>query len=123
MTEFIEIMEMILENVAEIAEVVFAVVGVLIILVNFVKGLYYYLKNDKRSKFVLAEGYTMGLEFLMAGEIIHTVIAKDLSTVIFVGAVVVVRVALTLLLHWEVQCEKKDEKEEREEAERHMKQS
>ena len=123
MAEFIEIMEMILENVAEIAEVVFAVVGVLIILVNFFKGLYYYLKNDKRSKFVLAEGYTMGLEFLMAGEIIHTVIAKDLSSVIFVGAVVVVRVALTLLLHWEVQCEKKEEKEEREEAERHMKQS
>ena len=121
MAEFIEIMEMILENVAEIAEVVFAVVGVLIILVNFFKGLYYYLKNDKRSKFVLAEGYTMGLEFLMAGEIIHTVIAKDLSSVIFVGAVVVVRVALTLLLHWEVQCEKKEEKEEREEAERHMK--
>ena len=50
MAEFIEIMEMILENVAEIAEVMFAVVGVLIILVNFFKGLYYYLKNDKRSK-------------------------------------------------------------------------
>ncbi len=123
MAEFIEVMEMILENVTEIAEVLFAVIGVLIIIVNFFKGLYYYLKNDKTSKFVLAEGYTMGLEFLMAGEILHTVIAKDLSSVIFVGAIVVVRVALTLLLHWEVQCEKKEEKEEREEAEKHLKQS
>ena len=118
MAEFIEVMERILENITEIAEVLFAVIGVVIIIVNFFKGLVLYLKNNRTSKFVLAEGYTMGLEFLMAGEILHTVIAKDLSSVIFVCAIVVVRVALTLLLHWEVQCEKKEEKEEREEAEK-----
>ena len=52
-------------------------------------------------KLDLAESMALGLEFMLGGEILRTVIAHELSDILLVGAIIVLRVALTLLIHWE----------------------
>ena len=52
---------------------------------------------------------TLALEFMLGGEILRTVIAHELSDILIVGAIIVLRVALTLLIHWESKHLEEDE--------------
>ena len=54
----------------------------------------------------------MALEFKLGGEILRTVVARDMSDIIQVGAIIILRAALTLLIHWEIKNEEEHEKED-----------
>ena len=47
----------------------------------------------------------MGLEFKLGSEILRTVIVRDLSEIAIVGCIIVLRAALTFLIHWEIKEE------------------
>ena len=114
MVEILEILERILKLVVEIAIVLFEYVGVAVIVIAGIKGLILALKRDYHAKIEMGEGLTLGLGFLMRGEILRTVIANDFREIEIVAGIVVLRIALTLLLHWEMKNEKKELKEEEE---------
>lgn len=88
--------------------------GVLIVLLTAVKCLYGYLRGRAHLRIELAEGISLALLFKMGGEVLRTVIVRTWDELAILGAIVVIRGALTFLLHWEV----KNEKAERD-AERH----
>ena len=52
----------------------------------------------------------LGLEFKLGSEILRTVVVRELSEVALVAAIIVLRAALTFLIHWEIKVEKEGDK-------------
>lgn len=68
-------------------------------------------KNKKSSiKIVLANYLALGLEFMLAAEILKTVtINREWSEIIVLGSIVILRAAISLLLYIELSYEEKKE--------------
>ena len=67
---------------------------------------FFFLKNENLSV-DLGEGIALTLEFLLAAEVLHTVVADEISDLILLGALVVFRAIMTVEIHWELSHEKK----------------
>ena len=113
-----EFLQHCLHLLIEYAILGFEFVGVSVMIVAGVKNLFNYVRRDIRVPLVLAKGIAMGLEFMLIGEILRTVVAHDISEIIPVACIVVIRVALTVLIHWEI---KEEEREIEHEMEKHSK--
>lgn len=50
----------------------------------------------------MANGLATSLEFKMAAEILKTVLVRDLNELVVLGAVVLLRALLSLLIHFEM---------------------
>ena len=50
----------------------------------------------------------MGLEFKLGSEILRTVIVREWSEIAIVAGIIVLRSALTFLIHWEIKEEEKE---------------
>ena len=78
------------------------IMGIVVICIGAVRDFIdYFSGRGDNVKLDLAESMALGLEFMLGGEILRTVIAHELSDILLVGAIIVLRVALTLLIHWE----------------------
>ena len=55
----------------------------------------------------LAKGMALGLEFKLGSEILRTVVVRGLGEIVLVGAIILLRAALTLLIHWEIKTEER----------------
>ena len=62
-------------------------------------------RTPKNIKFQLAEGLATSLEFKMAAEILKTVLVRDLNELMVLGAVILLRALLSLLIHVEMKGE------------------
>jgi uncharacterized membrane protein len=47
----------------------------------------------------------LALEFKLASEIIKTAIVRDIAEIYVLGAIIIIRVILTLVIHWEIKTE------------------
>lgn len=105
-------MEHLLENIvyklAPVTISVLEIVGIMIILygsiaalVNF--GLNKFDLRENRTKIILGESLALALEFKLGGEIIKTVIVRNLEELLILGIIVALRVVLTFVIHWEVE--------------------
>lgn len=81
--------------------------GLTVIAVSALQAFYRWVKQDPQTRLKLAEGLAMALEFKLGSEILRTVIVRDMDEIIQVGAIIVLRAALTFLLHWEIKNEEK----------------
>ena len=66
-------------------------------------------KHHRNIKIDLANSLALGLEFKMGAEIIKTVLVRDLQELIVLAFIIALRAALTVLIHWEIKTEKKEE--------------
>ncbi len=101
-------LENLVKWMAEYSIVLFEVVGVVVIAAAGVCGVVNYIRRDPLTRLKLAKGMAMGLEFKLGGEILRTVVVRDLSEIIIVGAIILLRAALTFLIHWEIKNEEAD---------------
>ena len=62
-------------------------------------------------KITLAQALSLGLEFKMGAEIINTVVIREASELIILGAIILLRAILAIIIHWEIKTERKDEME------------
>ena len=90
------------------AIILFELTGVLVLVVTGAQGVFHYVKRDPLTRLKLAEGMAMGLEFKLGSEILRTVVVRDLSEIVIVGAIILLRAALTFLIHWEIKNVKKE---------------
>ena len=109
-----ETLELLLRHVVDAAIVCFEFVGVFVIILAGLRGIRDYVKKNPQIRLNLATG--MGLEFKLGSEILRTVIVRELSEIATVAAIIVLRAALTFLIHWEIKVEKADDEEPKEEA-------
>ena len=97
------LMELILEVLIPLCELM----GIFIVAVSAIAAFARYLRglftrNHENIKFELANGLALSLEFKMAAEILKTVLIRDLNELVVLGAVIVLRALLSLLIHVEM---------------------
>ena len=81
--------------------------GIFIVAIAVLQAFYQYLTGlfahkSYNFKFELAQGMASGLEFKMAAEILKTVLVRNLEELIILGAVILLRALLSLLIHFEM---------------------
>lgn len=100
-------LEFALDNIVEIAIIVFEFIGVGIIIFSGIRGFYLYLRRSPATKLTLAKGLAMGLEFKLGSEILRTVVVREWTEIATVAGIIALRAALTFLIHWEIKEEEK----------------
>ena len=88
------------------------IIGILIV---FGSGIYafckflmnMFTKKDFDLKNLLGRGLAMGLEFKMAAEILRTVLVQSMDELYMLGAIILLRTLLSLLIHYEIKSPKK----------------
>lgn len=105
-----EFLETTLENIANIAILLFEFIGVGIIIWAGIVGFYKYLRGCQDTRIALAKGLAMGLEFKMGSEILRTVVVREWREIGIVAGIIALRAALTFLIHWEIKEEEKEVK-------------
>ena len=89
------------------------IIGIFVVFWSGIYGFWQYFrimfmkkKFDLQSN--LARGLAMGLEFKMAAEILRTVLIQSLEELYMLGAVILLRALLSLLIHYEIRPHKGD---------------
>ena len=83
-------------------------IGSAIIVVTAIRALINLLRGKKDGiRLDLAQGIALALEFKLGGEVLRTVIVREWKELIILGAIIVLRGALTFLIHWEIGLETK----------------
>ncbi|MCI8889770.1 MAG: DUF1622 domain-containing protein [Eubacterium sp.] len=103
----IQLFETFLHQIVEIAILTFEFIGVGIIIYSGLQGFFLYLKRSPATKLTLAKGLAMGLEFKLGSEILRTVVVREWKEIATVAGIIVLRAALTFLIHWEIREEEK----------------
>ena len=81
--------------------------GIAVILISMVRGFIDYLRHNEYTRIELAQGIMLGLEFKIGSEVLRSVIVSGWSELATLGAVILLRSLLTVLLHWEIGVEEK----------------
>ena len=100
-----EIMHETLTSLVNLFVVILEFMGLIVIAYTAVKAFMEWIKHDRQTRLHLAEGLAMALEFKLGGEILRTVVVRDMTEILQVGAIIVLRAALTFLIHWEIKNE------------------
>ena len=83
-------------------------IGLGILVISAVKALIGILSSKKDNvRLKLMEGISTALEFLLCGEVIKTITSVKLESMLYTAAVMLLRAAMTVLLHWEIKNEEK----------------
>lgn len=90
------------------------IIGVIVMLFSVVRALVGIFKKEKTARLKLAQGIALSLEFEMGGEILHVVMARKWEELLVLGAVILLRGAMAVLIHWEIKGHKRDVNEENE---------
>lgn len=103
--EWMEYLHTALDVAVDLGIVLFEWVGVAVLVVSGVLGVVNYIRRDPETRLKLAQGLAMALEFKLGGEILRTVVVRELLEIAVVGAIILLRAALTFLIHWEIKNE------------------
>jgi len=95
----------VLTILVEAAILMFEYVGVAVLIAAGVQGIWCYIHHDPMTRLKLAKGMAMGLEFKLGSEILRTVVVREFTEILIVGSIILLRAALTLLIHWEIKTE------------------
>ena len=101
------ILEHLIETVLPYIIAVLEIMDILVVAWSAIHAFWEYIQNTFMHKkldlqFHLANGLATALEFKMAAEILKTVLVKDLSELLVLGAVILLRAILSVLIHFEM---------------------
>ncbi len=88
-------------------------IGIGVLVYTVFKALISLLQKHERVRLDLAEGIALSLEFKLGGELLRTVVVREWEELLILGAVVLLRAAMTFLIQWEIRIEKKHAEERR----------
>ena len=78
-------------------------------MVYAVRATFALFKSTYKCKRLLSTGITTALSFLLGGEVLKTIVAPDWKDIGMTCAILLMRAAVTVLLHWEHQQEEPEE--------------
>ena len=105
--EFLTQAESIFSYVVQAGILLCEAAGVIVLLISVVKSIVKYFKHAGSLRLDLAKGIALALEFKMGGEVLRTVIVREWSELAILGAIILLRGALTFLINWEIKNEEK----------------
>jgi uncharacterized membrane protein len=88
-------------------------IGVIVLMGAVIKGVIDILRKNEHARLNLVEGIALSVGFKIGGELLRTVIVRDWDEIILLGAVILLRAAMTFLIQWEIRLEKKNKEEKR----------
>ena len=94
-----------LNNIVDVAIMLFEFMGVVVIIASGIRGIISYIRHDPLTRLNLAKGMAMGLEFKLGSEILRTVVVREFNEIFIVAGIIALRAVLTLLIHWEIKNE------------------
>jgi len=97
------------------AILIIEMIGVGVLVWAVVRALIKLFCRGDKLRLELAEGIALALEFKMGGELLRTVIVREWQELLILGAIILLRAALTFLIHWEIRIERKQQQSEGEE--------
>lgn len=100
-----ELLHGLLNSLVDVAITLFEFIGVLVIIAAGLRGIFGTITRSPMTRLNLARGMAMGLEFKLGSEILRTVVVREFSEILTVGAIILLRAALTFLIHWEIKNE------------------
>ena len=106
-----EYLEEVLQQIVQLAILLFEYIGVLVIVFAGVRGIVNYIRRNPETRLILAKGLAMGLEFKLGSEILRTVVVRELQEIFIVAGIIALRAVLTFLIHWEIKNEEKESQE------------
>ena len=112
----LEVLEHAMHVVVEYAAIILELCGICVLVASGIKAFIGWLQK-KDVSLPLAQGIALALQFKMGGEVLHTVIVREWTDIARIGAIIVLRVILTLLIHWEIKNETAENKLEMQEKE------
>ena len=110
MEAIVHFLEDVVHFAAQIGITFTELAGIAILLITVVKAIIGYFRKNEHLRLDLAEGIALALEFKLGGEVLRTVIVREWTELLILGAIIALRGALTLLIHWEISVEEKREK-------------
>ncbi len=84
-------------------------IGVAVLLFTVARSVISLIKHGGHVRLQLAEGIALALEFKMGGELLRTVIVREWHELLILGSIILLRAAMTFLIHWEIRNEKKSD--------------
>ena len=110
MEAIVHFLEDVVHFAAQIGITLTEMAGIAILLITVGKAIVGYFRKNEHLRLDLAEGIALALEFKLGGEVLRTVIVREWTELLILGAIIALRGALTLLIHWEISVEEKREK-------------
>ncbi|MBU5331649.1 DUF1622 domain-containing protein [Anaerocolumna aminovalerica] len=101
----VEILHELLSKVVDYAIFFFEFMGVIVLILAGIRGVINYFRKNPLTRLNLAKGMAMGLEFKLGSEILRTVVVRDVWEILTVAGIIILRAALTFLIHWEIKTE------------------
>ena len=98
----------VLTNVVSISTFLLEMAGIIVLITTSTKCFIKWLQKKKHVQLDLAHGTALALTFKMGGEVLRTVVVREWQELGILGAIIVLRAALTIMLHWEIKNEEKD---------------
>lgn len=96
-----EIVETYFRTIINYAILAVEIVGVAMLLVTAIQALGVVFKSKEKSRHMLADGITTALSFLLASEVMKTIITPDWEEIGMTCAILLMRAGMTVLIHWE----------------------
>ncbi len=102
------LISIIVPNIAHVLELI----GVFIIVYSALKtfGRYairFFDFSDETIKIEFSQSLAMALEFKLGAEILKTLVIRTIDELIILASIVILRAALTLIIHWEIESDSK----------------
>lgn len=99
------------DTVVEYAVLLIELIGVGVILFAVGRAVYDVFRRNRLVRLSLAEGIALALEFKLGAELLRTLTVREWNELLILGAVILLRAAMTFLIQWEIRLEKKSEQE------------
>ena len=97
----------VLTNVVAICTFMLEMAGIIVLITTSVKCFVKWLQKKNHVQLDLAHGTALALTFKMGGEVLRTVVVREWQELGILGAIIALRAALTIMLHWEIKSEEK----------------
>ena len=109
-----EILHHLLHEVVTYSAMGFEWIGVIIVAISGVRGVIELFKKNPDIDLHLSQGMAVALQFMLCAEIVKLITIGDLIDIILVLGIVVLHIAITLLVAYELKHKKHERHEYRE---------
>lgn len=100
--------ESVFDTFIQFSILIVELVGIAVLMWAIVRAVIGLFRKEERLRLELAEGIALSLEFKIGSELLRTVIVREWEELGILGAVILLRAALTFLIQWEIRNEKKN---------------
>ena len=106
MEDVLQIVQKYFELIIEWAVLLCEVIGVVMIVLTAIRGVIAWIRKSPHARLIAAEGIAIALTFKMGGEVLRTVIVREWKELLILGAVVLLRVVMAIIIHYEIRSER-----------------